>query len=204
MAARTHGVSAPGMRARRSLGVFRVLIAAIEVVAIIGNFEYVLGFRFFATANFFSYFTVQAAMLAVVTLAIAAAYALLAPNDPPWLGILRTMVTVYLLVSGLVFALIVSQASSRDYRVDVPVVGHAAALRRAGARGDRVDDGQHHGGEPARAVVDRGLGARVPVAVARRTRSCAAPTSDGTRTSSSTRRRSAGRSGWPRTARSCS
>jgi hypothetical protein len=120
MAARTHGVSAPGMRARRSLGVFRVLIAAIEVVAIIGNFEYVLGFRFFATANFFSYFTVQAAMLAVVTLAIAAAYALLAPNDPPWLGILRTMVTVYLLVSGLVFALIVSQASSRDYRVDVP------------------------------------------------------------------------------------
>ena len=30
------------------------------------------------------------------------------------------MVTVYLLVSGLVFALIVSQASSRDYRVDVP------------------------------------------------------------------------------------
>ena len=120
MAARTHGVSAPGMRARRSLGVFRVLIAAIEVVAIIGNFEYVLGFRVFATANFFSYFTVQAAMLAVVTLAIAAAYALLAPNDPPWLGILRTMVTVYLLVSGLVFALIVSQASSRDYRVDVP------------------------------------------------------------------------------------
>ena len=120
MAARTHGVSAPGMRARRSLGVFRVLIAVVEVIALVGNFEYVLGFRFFATANFFSYFTVQSAMLAVATLCIAAAYALLAPNDPPWLGILRTMVTAYLLVSGLVFALIVAQASSRDYRVDVP------------------------------------------------------------------------------------
>lgn len=108
------------MRARRSLGIFRVLIAVTEVVALVGNFEYVLGFRFFATANFFSYFTIQSAMLAVVTLGIAAAYALLAPNDPPWLGILRTMVTVYLLVSGLVFALIVSQASTRDYRVDVP------------------------------------------------------------------------------------
>ena len=50
----------------------------------------------------------------------AAAYALLAPRDPPWLGVLRTMVTAYLLVSGIVFALIVSQASTRDYRVDVP------------------------------------------------------------------------------------
>ena len=120
MAARANGVSAPGMRARRSLGIFRVLIAALEVIALVGNFEYVLGFRFFATANFFSYFTVQSAMLAVLTLCIAAAYALLAPNDPPWLGILRTMVTVYLLVSGIVFALIVSQASTRDYRIDVP------------------------------------------------------------------------------------
>ena len=135
MAARTPGVTAPGararaepapeprvpgMRQRRALGVFRVLIAAIEVVALIGNYEYVLGFRLFATANFFSYFTIQSAMLAVATLGIAAAYALLAPNDPPWLGILRTMVTAYLLVSGIVFALIVSQASTRDYRVDVP------------------------------------------------------------------------------------
>jgi len=108
------------MRARRSLGVFRVLVAVLEVVAIIGNFQYVLGFRFFATANFFSYFTIQSAMIAVVTLGIAAWYALKAPGDPPWLGILRTMVTVYLLVSGIVFALIVSQASTRDYRIDVP------------------------------------------------------------------------------------
>ena len=120
MAARTHGVLAPGMRARRSLGVFRVLVAVLEVVAIIGNFQYVLGFRFFATANFFSYFTIQSAMIAVVTLGIAAWYALKAPSDPPWLGILRTMVTVYLLVSGIVFGLIVSQASTRDYRIDVP------------------------------------------------------------------------------------
>ena len=166
MAARTHGVSAPGMRARRSLGVFRLLIAVLEVVAIIGNFEYVLGFRFFATTNFFSYFTVQSAMLAVVTLAIAAAFALLAPNDPPWLGILRTMVTVYLLVSGLVFALIVRQASTRDYRVDVPwsdtllhfVVPALAVVAWTTDSMMAVN--------PPRAVVDGRLGARVPVAVA--------------------------------------
>ena len=107
-------------RARRWLGVFRLLIAALEVVALIGNFQYVLGFRFFATANFFSYFTVQSAFAAVVTLGIAAAFALLTPRDPVWLGILRTMVTVYVLVSGIVFAVIVAQASTRDYRVDVP------------------------------------------------------------------------------------
>jgi hypothetical protein len=120
MAARTHGVFAPGMRARRSLGVFRLLVAVLEVIAIIGNFQYVLGFRFFATTNFFSYFTVQSAMAAVATLTIAGWFALRRPRDPAWLGILRTMVTVYLLVSGLVFGLIVAQASTRDYRVDVP------------------------------------------------------------------------------------
>ncbi|MFF2389258.1 Pr6Pr family membrane protein [Agromyces sp. NPDC058104] len=108
------------LRARRALGVFRLAIAALEIVALIGNFEYVLGFRFFATANFFSYFTVQSAFLAVVTLGIAGGFALLAPRDPAWLGVLRTMVTVYVLVSGIVFGIIVAQASTRDYRVDVP------------------------------------------------------------------------------------
>ncbi|MFF2274277.1 Pr6Pr family membrane protein [Agromyces sp. NPDC058126] len=107
-------------RARRTLGVFRLAIAVLEIVALIGNFEYVLGFRFFATANFFSYFTVQSAFLAVVTLGIAGGFALAAPRDPPWLGVLRTMVTVYVLVSGIVFGIIVAQASTRDYRVDVP------------------------------------------------------------------------------------
>ena len=67
-----------------------------------------------------AYFTIQSAMLAVVTLLVAAAYALLRPVDPPLLGAFRTMVTVYLLVSGIVFAVIVLQASTRDYRVDVP------------------------------------------------------------------------------------
>ncbi|MDQ0574010.1 hypothetical protein QFZ29_000233 [Agromyces albus] len=126
MPARIPGVDAPGARAigarqaRQALGVFRLLVAALEIVALIGNFQYVLGFRFFATANFFSYFTIQSAMIAVVTLAIGAAFALFTPRDPAWLGVLRTMVTVYLLVSGIVFGLIVVQASSRDYRVDVP------------------------------------------------------------------------------------
>jgi hypothetical protein len=106
--------------ARRALGVFRLAIAVIEVVALIGNYQYVLAFPLFASVNFFSYFTIQTAMLAVVTLLVAAAYALLQPRDPPLLGAFRTMVTVYLLVSGIVFALIAVQASTRDYRLEVP------------------------------------------------------------------------------------
>ena len=99
---------------------FRLLVAVLEIVAIIGNYQYVLGFRFFATANFFSYFTIQSAMMAVVVLLVAGAFALLTPRDPAWLGVVRTIVTVYVLISGIVFGLIVAQASTRDYRVDVP------------------------------------------------------------------------------------
>ncbi|MFF2370785.1 Pr6Pr family membrane protein [Agromyces sp. NPDC058110] len=107
-------------RARRWLGLFRLGIVVLEVVALIGNFRYVLGFRSFATANFFSYFTIQSAFLAVITLSIAAGFALRAPRDPAWLGILRTMVTVYVVLSGIVFAIIVAESSSHGYRVDVP------------------------------------------------------------------------------------
>jgi len=114
------GVRLPVPEVRRALGAFRLVIAAIEIVALVGNFVYVLGFRLFATVNFFSYFTVQSAMLAVVTLLIAGWYALFRPRDPVFLGTLRTMVTVYLIVSGVVFGVIVAQASTRDYRVDVP------------------------------------------------------------------------------------
>jgi hypothetical protein len=120
MPARRPGVTVRGPTVRRALGIFRLLVAVLEVVAIIGNFQYVLGFRFFATTNFFSYFTVQSAMAAVVTLAIAGWFALRRPRDPAWLGILRTTVTVYVLVSGIVFGVIVAQASTQDYRVDVP------------------------------------------------------------------------------------
>lgn len=107
-------------RVRRALGWFRLAVAVLEVVAIVGNFQYVLGFRLFATMNFFSYFTIQSAFLAVATLIVAGLFALLAPRDPAWLGVVRTMVTVYVVISGIVFGLIVMQASTVDYRIDVP------------------------------------------------------------------------------------
>lgn len=115
--------AASGLRPRRlrvALGVFRLSLAGLELIALCGNFLYVLGFSSFATNNFFSYFTIQSAMLAVVMLVAAGLTALLRPGDPHWLGIVRTVVMCYLLVSGIVFALIVAQASTRAYRIDVP------------------------------------------------------------------------------------
>lgn len=107
-------------RLRVALGVFRLALAAIELIALYGNFNYVLGFSSFATGNFFSYFTIQSAMLAVVLLIVAGVIAITWQSDPPWLGVMRTITVCYLLVSGIVFAVIVLQASSRSYRVDVP------------------------------------------------------------------------------------
>lgn len=113
------GVRAPH-RLRRGLGVYRLAVAALELIALYGNFNYVLGFSSFATVNFFSYFTIQSAILAVIMLTAAGVTALTRPRDPQWLGIVRTVVMCYLLVSGIVFAVIVAQASTRAYRVDVP------------------------------------------------------------------------------------
>jgi|GEM_PF-288418 len=107
-------------RSRRALGVFRLGIAVTEIVALIANYQYVLEFPLFASVNFFSYFTIQSAMLAVVVLLVGAGYALTQHRDPPVLAAFRTIVTVYLLVSGIVFGLIAVQASTRDYRLDVP------------------------------------------------------------------------------------
>lgn len=114
------GVTHRERTARRFLGAFRLLIAALELIALIGNYQYVQGFRLFATANFFGYFTVQSAMIALVVLIFAGVLALTRDRDPAWLGTLRTMVMVYVLVSGVVFAVIVVQASTIAYRVDVP------------------------------------------------------------------------------------
>ncbi|MWB99962.1 Pr6Pr family membrane protein [Agromyces seonyuensis] len=119
MTARTHGLVAGEARVRRGLGIARLTLAVIEIVALIGNYEYVLGFQF-AVANFYSYFTIQSAILLVLVLLVAAAFAFVAPVDPPWLGVVRTIVTIYVLISGIVFGLIAWQSASFGVRVDVP------------------------------------------------------------------------------------
>lgn len=105
---------------RKVFGVSRILLALVLITALIGDYDYVLGFATFVTSNFFSYFTVQSAMAGVVLFVAAAVIALRRAVDPPWLDIARTLVTSYMLVSGIVFLAIVAQSSSRDYTIEVP------------------------------------------------------------------------------------
>lgn len=100
-------------------GIGRLLLAAAGVIALVGNFRYVLGFASFVTSNFLSYFTVQSAIAGVMMLVLAAISAFRG-IAPPWLGVLRALVTSYMIVSGIVFAVMVIQASTLDYTIAVP------------------------------------------------------------------------------------
>ncbi|GAB3124342.1 Pr6Pr family membrane protein [Glaciibacter psychrotolerans] len=105
---------------RQGFGVGRLLLAAAGITGLISNFNYVLGFKSFGANNFFTYFTIQSAIAAVVMFVVAAALAFRRADDPPWLDVLRTFVTTYIIVSGIVFAIMVVQSSTRAYRIDVP------------------------------------------------------------------------------------
>ena len=120
MRQRAFGLSRTVFEVRKVVGVARILLALILITALIGDYDYVLGFATFVTSNFFSYFTVQSAIAAVVLFILAAGIALRRAVDPPWLDIARVLVTSYMVVSGMVFLTIVIQSSTRDYTIDVP------------------------------------------------------------------------------------
>jgi len=101
-------------------GVARLLLATLELVSLTGYFIYTLGVASFAIANFFAYFTVLSAIATVLVLATAAAIALRRPRDPAWLDMARVMITTYVLVSGIVYAIIVLQAAGVNYSIAVP------------------------------------------------------------------------------------
>lgn len=105
---------------RRGFGIGRLLLALLGVVALLGYFDYVLGFATFQIANYFSYYTVLSGMAAVVAFVAAAIAAFRHTTDPPWLDWFRLLVTTYITVSGIVFLTIVIQSSTRDYTIDVP------------------------------------------------------------------------------------
>jgi hypothetical protein len=106
--------------ARRVVGVLRLLAALTGVVAIVARFHYGLGFSVFIASNFFGYLTVQANLLAVATGLITGVIALRRDRDPNWMPGLRIATTSYMVVAGIIFAMLASQAASRGYRLDVP------------------------------------------------------------------------------------
>ena len=120
MSARASGPRRTGLTARKAFGVGRIVLAAAGIVGLVGNFGYTLGFATFVTSNFFSYFTTQSAIAMVVMFVLAAVIAFRRAQDPSWLDTFRALVTTYIIVSGIVYAIIVVQASTRDYTLEVP------------------------------------------------------------------------------------
>lgn len=105
---------------RRAFGLLRVGVAALGIVALVFDFDYVLGFSTFSTINYFSYFTFQSNLVNVVTLLASGVLLLRGHTVGRTLVSIRGLVTTYVIVSGIVFGLIVSQAASHHYRIDVP------------------------------------------------------------------------------------
>ena len=112
--------STPVCTVRRAYGVGRVALALVGVIALLGYFDYVLGFATFAVYNYFSYFTVLSGMAAVVAFVAGAIVAFTRAADPAWLDWFRLLITTYVIVSGIVFLTIVIQSSTRDYTIEVP------------------------------------------------------------------------------------
>ncbi len=105
---------------RRVFGVARVVMAIIGAIALAGDFNYSLGSNPLAIGNFFSYFTVQSAVIAVVVFLIGAWYGLRDQEDPLWFDMVRVLATVWIIVSGIVFAFILAEGSLRGIPVWAP------------------------------------------------------------------------------------
>lgn len=98
----------------------RIIAAITGVVALIGDVNFTIGTSPLAISNFFSYFTVQSMMLAVMVFAIGAANALRHTRDPVWLDQARALATTYVTVSGIVFAALLIEGTARGVPVWAP------------------------------------------------------------------------------------
>ncbi|MHA6668306.1 Pr6Pr family membrane protein [Homoserinimonas sp. A447] len=105
---------------RRVFGVARILVAVTGITALVGDFNYSLGSNPLAIGNFFSYFTVQSALIAVTVFVLGAAFGLRNQLDPLWLEMVRMLTTVWIIVSGIVFAVILVEGSLRGVPVWAP------------------------------------------------------------------------------------
>ena len=105
---------------RKWFGIARIIAAITAIVALIGDVNFTIGTSPFAIGNFFSYFTVQSMMLAVIVFSTAAVIALRQPRDPVWLDQVRALVTTYVTVSGIVFAVLLVEGTTRGVPVWAP------------------------------------------------------------------------------------
>ena len=102
------------------LGVVRILAALGGTVAVIGDFNYALGGNPLAIANFFSYFTVQSAIIGIIVLTVSGVRQLRGRPPTPRFDMLRVISVCWMVVSGVVFAVILSEGAARGLPVWAP------------------------------------------------------------------------------------
>lgn len=107
------------MRWHPAIGSLRLLAGAVGVAALIGRFFYGQGFITFSVGNYFGYLTHQSNIAAVAMFAAGGVMMLRGIREPEWASAARMLITSYLAVSGIVFALLAAQAAERNYRLDV-------------------------------------------------------------------------------------
>ena len=106
---------------RRGFGVARILAGVLGILVLAEHLRYSLGSGGAALPNFFSYFTMQSAIAAVVLWIVGGVISLRRSADPRWLLTARLLVTTYQIVSGVVYTVIVAQAVARGVSIQVPV-----------------------------------------------------------------------------------
>lgn len=104
----------------RLFGTLRLIAAIVAIIALVANFRDVLGFSAFATINYFSYFTQQSTMANVVVLTVSGALTIRGRGDPRWFAAVHAVVTTYVMVSGIVFAVIVTESARHHYSLAFP------------------------------------------------------------------------------------
>jgi hypothetical protein len=112
--------TAPAITITRALGVTRLVMAAVCIVALIARFIWGLGSVTFEPGNFFAYLTIQSNIMFAVVAIVSGISAVRGRIASPRLDALRAAVLTCTITAGLVFAVIVQQSSIRAIRVDVP------------------------------------------------------------------------------------
>lgn len=113
------GSATPAGRAI-AIGAVRLSLAATCVVALVGRFLWGIQSATFDPANYFAYLTMQSNFAFVIVTAYAGVRGMLDRPVSAWLATTRAAVLGCTITAGIVFALLVQQASQFAVRIDVP------------------------------------------------------------------------------------
>jgi hypothetical protein len=102
------------------VGAARFIFALVELVSLVARYIWGLDTASFAPGNFFAYLTIQSNIAFMVVCVVGGIVAVKSTADPPWLTNLHAVVLSWILVAGIVFAILVQQAGERGFRLEVP------------------------------------------------------------------------------------